>query len=943
MVYVLFFLSGVAALLYQVVWTKALANQFGVSAYAVSTTVSVFMLGLALGSWVFGRLADRVRRPLAAYGLLELGIGASALASLALLRAVETAVASIGFSDASGLGFAVLRTVGTSLVLLVPTVLMGGTLPMLAKEVVVTRGAVGRGVGRLYGVNAFGGAVGSVLAGFVLIGWLGLRGSLLVGVGLNVLAAALVVLLVRRRPAAAALDPPAVPPTSRPDVPASSAMRIAFFLAGLTGLAVEVVWTRMLLLNLDSTAQAFSAMLAVCLVGLSLGSVATARLADRVNAVRAYGLTLLLVGASILLCAALWATLGPSASDVARWAVDRMPPSLRGNAAFRLVLCLYQCGLLLLLPTFFMGCSFPFAGRCFARAAPDVGRRLGSAVTLNTIGSMIGPLLCGFWWLPALGIQRTVALCGSIGIVAGAGLLFSSTRIAGRWALAGLASALVLVPWLLPADFVVARTDQRSTGRLLHAEEDVSGSVAVLEIDSGNERCRQLKVGTTSMITDAFACRRYTRLLGHVPMLLHPAPRDAMVICLGAGMTLSAVAAHPDVSTIDCVELSPGVVRAARAYFGEANGKVLEDPRVRVIVNDGRTQLLVSRKTYDVITLEPPPPYDEGVASLYSREFYELCRSRLRPGGMLSQWIPYHCATLTQIRSMLATVQAVFPEATLWEFFDRREYCVIGRLDDAAIPYDRVVQTVLRFSRARPPAGGRHPAAGGPPRVLRHGTAGASRVRGRGAPDHRRPAGARLRPRGARRGVPLGLVVPARDPGVEPGDAGARREPDADPFVREPRGRGRIRRADRTRAGGVEDARARAGSLHVAAVDPPPGVLEAVQTTDVARPGQRLLPVRRQPGRVRPRPKPPKPHPARGPRLTLRASAEAGEQGALAGRGPRRRLVEPRGRRRRPGRRVPERPPTNGPRRPRGTAGPARDVGRRSYFGGAAGVPCSLM
>jgi len=383
---------------------------------------------------------------------------------------------------------------------------------------------------------------------------------------------------------------------------------------------------------------------------------------------------------------------------VARWAVDRLPPSLRGNAAFRLVLCLYQCALLLLLPTFLMGCSFPFAGRCFGRAAPEIGRRLGSALTLNTLGSMVGPLLCGFWWLPALGIQRTVTVCGTIGIVAGAGLLFASARVAGRWALAGLTAALVLAPWLLPVDFVVARTDQRSTGRLLFAEEDVSGSVAVLEIDDGNERCRQLKVGTTSMITDAFACRRYTRLLGHLPMLLHPAPRDAMVICLGAGMTLSAVAAHPDVRTIDCVELSPGVVRAARAYFGDANGNVLDDPRVRVIVNDGRTQLLASRKPYDVITLEPPPPYDEGVASLYSREFYELCRSRLRPGGMLSQWIPYHCATLAQIRSMLATVRSVFPEATLWELFDRREYCVIGRLGEGAISYDRIAE---RFSEPR--------------------------------------------------------------------------------------------------------------------------------------------------------------------------------------------------------------------------------------------------
>lgn len=698
MIYALYFLSGVAALLYQVVWTKQLAIQFGVTAYAVSTTVSVFMLGLALGSWIFGRLADRVKRPLATYGLLEVGIGASALASLALLRAVEASVASIGFADAAGLGFAALRTLGTFLVLVVPTLLMGGTFPLLAKEVVGTRGTAGRSLGRLYAVNALGGAVGCLLAGFVTIGWLGLRGSLLVGVGLNVLAASVAYALVRWRTAPVPPEPAAAPPARAPAPPPSSGMRAAFFLAGLTGLAVEVVWTRMLLLNIASTAQSFGAMLAVCLFGLSLGSLATSRLADRIDPVRGYGVTLCLAGLSILLCMALWATQSPRSGDVARWAVSLLPGSLRGMAAFRLAVCLFQSALLLLLPTFLMGCSFPFAGRCFGRAAPELGRRLGSALTLNTLGSMLGPLLCGFWWLPGLGIQKTVVLCGTIVVVAGGALLAASVRLTGGLAIVGVSTALLLGAWLMPADFVLERTEQRSTGRLLFAEEDVGGSVAVLEIETGGERSLQLKVGMTSMITDVFACRRYTRLLAHVPMLLHPAPRDAMVICLGSGMTLSAVAAHPDVTTIDCAELSPGVARAARRWFGEANGHVLEDPRVHVIVNDGRTQMLVSRRQYDLITLEPPPPFEDGVAMLYSREFYELCRSRLRPGGMVSQWIPYHCATLGQIRSMLATMQSVFPHSTLWEFFDGREYCVVGHLDDAAVPYGRIVS---RFSEPR--------------------------------------------------------------------------------------------------------------------------------------------------------------------------------------------------------------------------------------------------
>lgn len=686
----IFFLSGAAGLVYQVVWTKELVLQFGVTAHAVSTTVSVFMLGLALGSWVFGRVADRVRRPLAAYALLELGIAASALVSLALLRAVDALVASSWIPELGGPGIAAIRTLGTFLVLVVPSTLMGGTLPMLAKELVTNGGTAGRSVGVLYGLNALGGAAGSVLTGFVTIGWLGLRASLLVGVGLNGLAAALAFALVRRGPSPSASRPDRTPPPQASVERAPTGILVAFFLAGLTGLGLEVAWTRMLLLNLNSTAQSFAAMLAVCLLGLAAGSVATSRLADRWDPVRSYGVTQGLVGLSVLGCAALWARMHPSSIDVGRWAVGLLPNAVRGEAAHQLAVCTYQCVLLLLAPTFLMGCSFPFAARAFGRSDPQLGRRLGAAFTLNTLGSMLGPLLCGFLLLPWLGIQRTVVVFGTISIAAGAALLYGAARAPRRWVVASVSLAVIVAAWLLPSDVVLAGVYRRSTAKLLHYEEDVAGSVAVREIDSGGERVRQLLVGSTSMITDGFSCRRYTRILGHLPMLLHPGPRDALVICLGSGMTLSALGAHPDVTSIDCVELSPGVVRAAREWFGAANGHVLEDPRVRVIVNDGRTQLRFSPKRYDVITLEPPPPNCDGVAALYSREFYELCRSRLRPGGILSQWIPYHGASPMQIRSMLAAVRAAFPHTTLWEMFDGREYCVVGRLDDAQIPWGRV-------------------------------------------------------------------------------------------------------------------------------------------------------------------------------------------------------------------------------------------------------------
>ncbi|MBL9086373.1 MAG: fused MFS/spermidine synthase, partial [Planctomycetia bacterium] len=423
-----------------------------------------------------------------------------------------------------------------------------------------------------------------------------------------------------------------------------------------------------------------------------------ARLADRVEPVRAYGVATALVGVAILACAGAWARLLPQAGAAAAWGLGLLPAAFGGNEAFRMTVALVEAGLLVLVPTVLMGVSFPFAGRAFARDPTEVGRRLGAASALNTLGCTLGPLLCAFWWLPSFGVEAAVAICGSLSVAVGAVLLATTTRPAARGAVLVATLAVLAVAWTRPPGVLVAGTGHLAGGRLLHAEEDVGGSVAVLEVETGGERCRQLKVGTTSMITDAFACRRYTRLLGHLPALLHGAPRDALVVCLGSGMTLSAVAAHPDVERIDCVELSRAVVRAAGRFFREANGGVLDDPRVRVVVDDGRTHLLHGRKAYDLIALEPPPPSDDGVAALYSREFYELCRARLRDGGMVAQWIPYHCVTLEQARSLLATVRAVFPDATLWELFDGREYAVIGRRDGGPVPIERLA---ARFAEPR--------------------------------------------------------------------------------------------------------------------------------------------------------------------------------------------------------------------------------------------------
>jgi spermidine synthase len=697
LLYLLFFLSGISALLYQVIWTKKLAQIFGVTSYAVATTLSIFMFGLAAGSWYFGKRADSVRKPLKLYALLELGIALTALLSLGILEILNTAAAQIGFATASSTGFTIFRAVGAFLVLISPTFFMGGTLPVLAKECVTAADSAGRRLGQLYALNTVGGIVGSIVAGFLAVPVLGLRGTLLAGVGINTIVALLAFSSVSSRdnvspehPESTAQQTPQQAPEADETPSRTNIMLAAFFMAGFLGLGAEVVWTRMLLLYLNPNAQAFAAILAVYLAGLGIGSALAGRIFIRRFSHAGYGALQVLTGSSVAMCLYLFVVWARPLANGIEPIQNSLPAALQGRFVYWTVCSLSLAALLLFIPTLLMGTAFPFAARFFSSRSDVLGRRLGVALTFNTMGAMLGPLLCGFWLLPALGTQ-VVLLFFCVGyIITGAVAAAAFSRAPRLWLGSGgvLAVGLIVVCYSSP-ELIVTRAYESPTGRILHHEEDVCGTVAIIEDQMPLEKYRQLVVGFTSMISDDFRCRRYTRLIGHLPVLLHPAPKKALVICMGSGMTLSAMACHPELESIDCADISPAVVNCAREYFSHVNNGVMFDPRVHVIFNDGRTHLLATRERYDIIALEPPPPNNADVANLYSREFYALCRSRLNPDGIVAQWIPYHNGTFEQMRSLIATMQSEL-STTLWNFFDGLECCAIGRMDDTPVPIERI-------------------------------------------------------------------------------------------------------------------------------------------------------------------------------------------------------------------------------------------------------------
>jgi spermidine synthase len=455
-------------------------------------------------------------------------------------------------------------------------------------------------------------------------------------------------------------------------------------------------------------------MLGVYLLSMALGSFAASRRAER-SAIpaAAYGLAMLAGAIGIVVGLALWSggAAGRHYARIAEACRLRLPSQAQVPMAARLFSIVPPTLVLVALPAFVMGYAFPFAGRFFTQQQSQAARRFGAAYMLNGLGCMLGPLVAGFLLLPWLGMQGTLLACAAVLVLCGCLLRVMAAGMP-RWQAAAVFVVFSGIAMAMPerildslfADRAVLHDTQvlslegglvRHVGanRIIFHEEDSAGSVLVIEQDipDADLRLRRLFVGPTSMITDNFAAQRYTKLIGQLPALLHEDPRRALVICLGTGMTLSGVAAHADIEKIDCAEISPAVTRAVHCY-DHVNGDVMDDPRVRLIVNDGRTHLAATSETYDIIALEPPPPDNDGAASLYSREFYRICLDRLNEGGMVAQWIPYHLLTLGQIKSVIAAMLEVFPQATLWELYAGTEFCLIGHSTPGRIPYGRVVE-----------------------------------------------------------------------------------------------------------------------------------------------------------------------------------------------------------------------------------------------------------
>lgn len=680
------FFTNLLSLSSQVLWLRKLSYAFGSTATVFSTVLSIFLLGLAFGAFFGGRMADRSPAPWRRLATLQIGLGLYCLASLPIFDLGRSVFLSVFPNDMAPLPMALAKFVVILVCMLPPTLAIGAAFPLAVRLYSRTLGTLGHDISLIYGLDTLGAALGALLAGFVLVPQLGLRSStLLLGAAALLLGAAIFLLRgssegqasrrekKERKKAEAAPEPPAVEPA-----PAASRGKLqvilwTFFLSGGAALLLETGWNRFFSLLNGTHVYSTSTVLAGFLLGIGLGSLLMARFIDRIRdpfatVAALYGV-IALSGMLVFRSDGLFAR--------AYFGIYNWSDSYYG---FQLTVCLVIF-LIVILATLAMGANFPLVARIATRAAEERGSSAGKVFFANTLGAVAGAFLAEFVLLPAWGFSGLMMVTLAIYALSTVVFLVLSPA-SGRIAKAAvcavlLVGAVLLSPAVLDLQLPIhalyyhglrlgswdAYQQEVARMKVLDERQGFYGQVAVVEIGEDLLLKHNGKTDASTNVRD----NRTQILLGHLPMLFHPNPKRVLAIGLGGGFTLRALVHHQTPTEIAMVEIDPRVVEAARVHFAQASDNALEDPRVRVVTNDGRNYVDSAEGKYDVITSEPPNIWVAGVSGLFTKEFYEAADRRLAPGGILCQWVPLYEMEKQDFRIMLHTVTSVFKYVTFWQ------------------------------------------------------------------------------------------------------------------------------------------------------------------------------------------------------------------------------------------------------------------------------------
>jgi predicted membrane-bound spermidine synthase/tetratricopeptide (TPR) repeat protein len=774
-----FFFSGAAGLIYQVVWTRMLTQIFGNTTYAIATVLSAFMAGLAIGSYLFGQIADRGKNDFLLYGILEFGVGVYGFAVPWLFALAQKVYGPIfGLNESYPFIFNLVLFFLSFVLLVFPTLLMGATLPVLSRFFVRSFAQFGRRVGDLYATNTFGAVIGCAAGGFLLIPTLGMRTTVYVAAGVNMFIAAVILIVDRIRDKAAVELPPepATAELTTEEAESASSLRWvilgSFALSGFASLVYENAWTRALTLVIGSSIYSFTTMLVTFLIGLTLGGFIYARLlGGREARLSTFGFIELGVGLAALATIPLFERLP--------LIFVRLLHGFGDTFTVFLYLQIFLSALVMFIPTVLLGMTFPMVARLFTQSLYRVGSGVGSSYAANTVGAVLGAFAGGFILIPSLGVENTIIFAVTINLLIGCWLLVSDSRLSfvSRYGL-GLAVLIlaILIPFKikrwdphiltsgvtiyndryesLPTDAL--RIEEMQRDDVLYYREGLTTTVSVHRI-SGSD---YIYFKSNGKIDGSYGDALSQLMTSYIAMLLHPTAERALTIGLGSGMSAKALATFDSLKEIEVIEIEPAMIEASK-FFNRASVKmeklpagvsfpassggnsrvwydakeqrlyykgvmedaersrlmklsedrdyrgvidrlfrnarhsrhssVLEDKRVRVIPTDGRNYILATPKYYDVITAEPSNPWIAGIANLYTREFYQVIKSKIKEDGIFAQWFHNYSMSPDDFRMVFRTFVEAFPHVSLWSMKES-DFLLIGSKREHPFNYAAVKQ-----------------------------------------------------------------------------------------------------------------------------------------------------------------------------------------------------------------------------------------------------------
>lgn len=701
-----FFLSGLTGLIYEILWTRMIVEIIGGAPFAVSIILTVFMGGLGLGSYLAGRTIDRITRPMKlvrVYGLLELAIGAYALVIPVLLVAFRPLYAIV-YNRLFGhfIIYNILTFIGCAVLFCIPVICMGATLPILCRFYVTRLSHLGARAGRLYGLNTIGAATGAFLCGFWLINLLGVWGTLILAVLINSVIGSVCLLAgsgagAQRRVVQdedADSRQPAPCDTARPVTvsrypTAVIGALVIFAVSGFCAMSYEVIWAKLLGLIVGPTTYSFTIVLVTFILGLALGSMIFGWIADRI----AEPVKLLIftqIGAA-LFALVVSQLLGNSQLFFAKMIFSFKDRFVLLSTVKAIILFAFMIG-----PTFCLGATFPLVGKIYTQSAAKVGRSIGFAYAVNTIGAVLGSFCAGFVLIPWFGKENSLSFVAALQLLTAfvfAVLLFRKETVRKLVpfaipSLVGLAACLALPQWdrhllalgkyhrfsemnrsparynwlesLLFGAQILAGSEQ---GELVYYGDGIGGFTTVLKYTGSLGGINYVMANSGKPDASSLRDMKTQTLSAHLPMLFHPAPGTVMVLGLASGVTAGEVLHYP-IEQLDVIDISRQVVKASE-FFEPWNNNVLSDPRTNLIIQDGRAHLQLTRQKYDVIISEPSNPWMAGLAALFTRDFFELAEDRLNQDGIFVQFIHSYQMDWPTFALVGRTFARVFPNNIL--------------------------------------------------------------------------------------------------------------------------------------------------------------------------------------------------------------------------------------------------------------------------------------